>query len=626
MITMLAFALILCWFIAAEVFAVEEEIQKEIKINYPDKTVGKTNGVAVVGATYTFKVLGAPDGSKYEWEFPPDENIGGIWAKSGSKATFTPDGTKPNTKYSFIVKVSPPGEGGGGEPWQTSGSEVLDNPIVTFSDPGADVYIPEVEQGQNYEPVDVVAKVTHDEKTLPSVTVNFKEKGETSIGTFNPSSPKTGTGEEGSGIAATEFTPKNTAKAGDSTILQASCGATVKDGPKVTILGVEIDISETVKERDDFIPVGDAQPTKARLLGPPGFSKSITFTIDPASKATVSPSTVTMTVGTDVNLSITGVATSSEKNDTKITATIDNVQLGEEDCTVYDIELQINDGENWVGEIDAVAGDRIKFRTLSTPDQVRRDLNYAWDWNHRVSDDSTDADKDGIDEKVDDTESTNSQVKHKYKIPPYSHTVSDYTITQNTWVAQAAATDTGEVKIYEAHVTNCGFPHNKSGPTLSSSTLKYRVDYDTATKTRLRNNLFKHNIFTFNGHGSPNSIDTCTGRATYQNIKTWRKNHKTPEGSYRRYKFVELDCCHCGEKIFSWKSSFYTRCIWAWRKAVGVDHAKDFDEFFWQYVLAGNSASRAFKKAEKKTRNYYSQYPPGSVAKPVISGNFRFQK
>lgn len=236
----LCLSLILLAFATAQGSAAEEDLTKTIDINYPDKTVGKTNGVAVVGAVYTFRVLGAPGGSTYKWEHPAGGTIGGTWTGGGSSKTFTPDGTKSDTKYSFTVKVYPPGEGGEGEPWQTSGAEILDNPIITFNEPETDVYVQEVGQGQSYSPIDVVVTVTHDEKTLPSVTVNFQEKGETSIGTFVPSSPSTGSGESGSGVAATEFTLKSTAKAGDSTTLQAKCGATVKDGKKVTVVKVEL--------------------------------------------------------------------------------------------------------------------------------------------------------------------------------------------------------------------------------------------------------------------------------------------------------------------------------------------------------------------------------------------------
>ena len=398
---------------------------------------------------------------------------------------------------------------------------------------------------------------------------------------------------------------------------------------QVTIVKVEIDIAETAAEEDDFVPVGDTQPTKARLLGPEDFSITVTFDIDPADRATILPTSATMKVGTDVDLSITGTQASSSKNDTEVVATVDTLQCGKEDFTVYDIELQIKDylGRRaiWVDEIDAVAGDSIKFRTIPTPYAVRRYLNYAWDWNELENSDSTDADKDEIDEEDDDTESTRRKQRYEYEIPPYSHLIEEYTVTQNTWVAKAAATDTGKVKIYEGYVTHwLELWGDAQGALLS---LKYRVDEDMdITRQSLSENLFRHNLFVYYGHGSQDCFGTAHGSACYWDIRTWRKNHKTPSGKYRRYKFVALTACHCGEKIRRWKSAFDATCIWAWRESVRADHARDFDKLFWEYVLVGYGATGAFGKAEKETRHYYNQYPPGSVAKPVISGHFRFQK
>jgi hypothetical protein len=220
--------------VVAQIFAAEEALVKTITINYPDKTVDKTEGVAVLGASYTFTVSGAPDGSRYEWTLSA---VGGKWTGSGASRTFKPDGTNKSTKYTFKVKVFPPGPGEGA-PWMTSGSEVLDNPIIKFSQPSKDMYVPQVELGGSYSPIAVVVKVTHDEKTLGGVTVKFKEK-KTVIGSLSPAFVNTKSGAN-SGIAATEFTLKSTAVGGDSTILQAQCGATVADGPMVAVVLVEI--------------------------------------------------------------------------------------------------------------------------------------------------------------------------------------------------------------------------------------------------------------------------------------------------------------------------------------------------------------------------------------------------
>ena len=130
-----------------------------------DTTVQDTEGVAAEGSSYTFQVTGAPGGSQYKWTVSP--KTGGKWAHGdgfgSSSNTFTPYGSGTlSTSYSFTVTVYPPGEGGEGSPWSISGSETLNNPIVTFTAPDADAYIAKL-AGGTFDPAtsQVTVKVTN---------------------------------------------------------------------------------------------------------------------------------------------------------------------------------------------------------------------------------------------------------------------------------------------------------------------------------------------------------------------------------------------------------------------------------------------------------------------------------
>lgn len=119
-------------------------------------------------------------------------------------------------------------------------------------------------------------------------------------------------------------------------------GATAAtDSHSLSVIKVEMDIANTAAEEDDYVIVNGTQNVTARLVGPAGLTKSVAFYIEPSSRATIAPASANLTVGTDVALTLTGVAESTAANDTKIVAKITNITSGEEDFSVYKINVAI---------------------------------------------------------------------------------------------------------------------------------------------------------------------------------------------------------------------------------------------------------------------------------------------
>ena len=213
-----------------------------VTIDYGDKKVEKTHGIAAQGASYKFVVKDAPGGSKYDWDVTPKTE--GKWTHSGmgthSTNTFTPYIAEKglDVKYSFTVTVHPKGEGGGdGKPWSVSGTEILNDPTVAFTDPDPQkgpVDIAKLADGTfNPATQTVTVKATNPfkNKALSGLEVYF-EVNTPAIGTVSPTKKSTA----GSGVAATIFTPSE--PTGDTTI-KAKCGRTEMNSPKITIFKLE---------------------------------------------------------------------------------------------------------------------------------------------------------------------------------------------------------------------------------------------------------------------------------------------------------------------------------------------------------------------------------------------------
>lgn len=101
---------------------------------------------------------------------------------------------------------------------------------------------------------------------------------------------------------------------------------------------IDIDIAGTVSEEDDVVCVGGSLAAKACLSGPSEATQDVTFSVDPSAHASVSPTSITMTVGTEYDLTLTGLAASSTPNDTLLVAEIGSKKLLEEDFTVVRVD------------------------------------------------------------------------------------------------------------------------------------------------------------------------------------------------------------------------------------------------------------------------------------------------
>jgi hypothetical protein len=136
---------------------------------------------------------------------------------------------------------------------------------------------------------------------------------------------------------------------------------------------VDIDIAETVAEDDDVVCVDGTQNATVCLSGPSGEQREVTFSVEPVYRAGVSPASLTMTVGTDYTLVITGLEASLSADDTRLVAKIENEEVGEEDFSVAEVagvEVdQGKQGKTLVGGIDKDLYKTVLVATINPPIQ-----------------------------------------------------------------------------------------------------------------------------------------------------------------------------------------------------------------------------------------------------------------
>ncbi len=104
--------------------------------------------------------------------------------------------------------------------------------------------------------------------------------------------------------------------------------------------GVELDIADTADEGDDFVCVNCDVNVKGRLIGPTGASATVTFSVNPSAKATVEPASLEIIVGTDYDLTLTGLQASDAVNDTDLIAKIGTCECAAENFTVLKMEIK----------------------------------------------------------------------------------------------------------------------------------------------------------------------------------------------------------------------------------------------------------------------------------------------